>query len=239
MNIPIEVLQTLFDIQTIDMQVLQKNKQLQNIPERKTILECKAKRRIIEGKKEKVASMLNAAEVKFKKICDEDDILSEKQKKIQGEIEDVKGDFRSVEARTKELAGIEKRRSTLEGEMKTADAELEQVKKVMSQIENAIKLNDAAEKSASDVFVKAGVKIKSELSKLTNERAELTKDVPKDVMNLYTEVAKKTGGVALSKLSANNTCGACRSAIEKGRVLSMKTKGNVAKCPNCERILVL
>ena len=60
MNIPIEVLQTLFDIQTIDMQVLQKNKQLQSIPERKTILECKAKRRIIEGKKEKVALMLNA-----------------------------------------------------------------------------------------------------------------------------------------------------------------------------------
>ena len=57
-------------------------------------------------------------------------------------------------------------------------------------------------------------------------------------MKLYERTAAATAGVPLALL-VEERCGACRTPIEHGRVVDMRSQGNVATCPNCGRLLIL
>ena len=56
--------------------------------------------------------------------------------------------------------------------------------------------------------------------------------------SLVSRTAAATAGVPLALL-VEERCGACRTPIEHGRVVDMRSQGNVAVCPNCGRLLIL
>ncbi len=239
MHIESDVLATMLQMQALDIEAKRLDKQLEALPQRKTILEARAKRRAIQEKAEQVDAMLAKANQKLKKLSDEDDNLAEKQKKIQAEIDEVNGDFRSVSARTKELAGLAKRRETLEGELGTADAEIAKITGVKNQVEAALAKLDENEKAATAVFVEEGGKLKQQAATKRSEREKLAKKLPADVLKVYERTSGGTGGVPVAKLSDGEICGACRAAIDHGRIIDMKRSGNVGTCPNCTRLLIL
>ena len=239
MHIDSDVLETLLKMQQLEVQAHRTDKQLEALPQRKTILEARTKRRQIEEKAQQVDALLSAANQKLAKLTHEDDDLSEKQKKIQGEIDEVKGDFRSVQARTKELAGLTKRRETLEAEMSAADAEVTKITGVKTQIDTALTQLDKNEKVATESFIAEGGKLKAAAAATRAERDELAKGVPADVLKVFNRTAGGTGGVPLSKLTDAGTCSACRASIDNGRIIDMKAHGNVGTCPTCSRLLIL
>ncbi len=239
MHIESDVLATLLRMQQLDVQANRTEKELEALPQRKVILEARAKRRKIQEKDDQVRALSEKADEKLAKLTAEDDDLAQKQAKIQAEIDDVKGDFRSVQARTKELSGLSKRRETLEGEMSAADAEITKINAVKAQISSALEGLDAQEKAATEAFVAEGGKLKAQASGLRAEREEMARGVPADVLATFDRTGKATGGVPLSLLGENDTCGACRSAIDHGRIVDMRAHGNVGTCPNCGRLLVL
>ncbi len=229
---------TLLHMQELDMQVIRTNKELEGMPERKAILDSRVKQRSVAEKAEQVAALLSKAEAKLAKLVEEDDGLAERQAKIQAEIDEVKGDFRSVQSRTKELSGISKRRETLEGEMRAADGEVEKVRGVQAQIEAASQKLADAEAAATKVFVDKGGKLKARIASLEAERAQLSAEVDAEALRTYERTARATGGVPMALL-AEDKCGACRAAVDHGRVADMRRDGNVGTCPNCGRMLVL
>jgi uncharacterized protein len=239
MQIESDVLETLLEMQALDIEAKRLNKQLEALPQRKTILDARTKRRAIQGKAEQVEGLLQAANQKLKKLSDEDDGLAEKQSKIQAEIDEVKGDFRSVQARTKELAGITKRRETLEGELAAADAEIEKILGIKGQVDSALSKLDANEKAATELFVAEGGKLKQQAAAKRAEREQLSKEVPAEVLKVYERTAAGTGRVPLAKLTDEETCGACRAPIDHGRIVDMRGRGNIGTCPSCTRLLIL
>ena len=70
------------------------------------------------------------------------------------------------------------------------------------------------------------------------KRKAMAQRVPADDMKLYERTAAATAGVPLALL-VEERCGACRTPIEHGRVVDMRSQGNVATCPNCARLLIL
>ena len=238
MRIDSQDVATLLHMQEIDMQVIRTNKELEGMPERKKILDCRVRQRAVAEKAEQVEGLLAKAESKLTKLTDEDDGLAERQAKVQAEIDEVKGDFRSVQSRTKELSGIAKRRETLEEEMSSADAEVEKVRAVKAQIEAAAQKLADEEAAATKVFVEEGGKLKGRAAELKAERAGLASTVDAEALRVYERTARATGGVPMALL-ADDHCGACRCAIDHGRVSDMRRGGNVGTCPNCGRLLVL
>ncbi len=238
MRIDSDVLATLLHMQELDVQVIRTSKQLEDMPERKVILDAMARRRAVEQKSEQVEALAEKAEAKLARITEEDDGLAEKAQRVQAEIDEVKGDFRSVEARTKELSGILKRREALEEDMRAADAELEKINAVRNQVKAILAKIDESEQAAKSVFVEEGGKLKQHITGLQKQRADFAADVPADVLKLYERTSGATGGVPLALL-AEDRCGACRTPIDHGRIVDMRTQGNVGTCPNCGRMLVL
>ena len=184
-------------------------------------------------------AMASKAEAKLARVSGEDDELKEKAARIQAEIDEVKGDFRSVEARTKELSGVQKRREALEEDMRAIDAELEKINAVRAQIKAIDEQLDAAEQKAKATFVEEGGKLKQQVADVQKQRAGLAATVPADVLKIYERTSGATGGVPLALLGEGDCCGACRTPIDHGRIVDMRSQGNVGTCPNCGRMLIL
>ncbi len=106
-KLDIELLERL---QKIDLEISRLEKQLEELPQRKTILEARSKIASLETKQAQILSLMKDVKKKLTRINDEDASLAKKEKGVQAAIEAASGDFRGVEARTKELDGIFKRR---------------------------------------------------------------------------------------------------------------------------------
>ena len=110
MRIDSEVLTAFLHMQELDVQIIRAEKQLQELPERKAIADAMAKKRAVAAKAEQVEKLAAKAEDKLARITEEDDGLAGKARRIQDEIDQAQGDFRTVDARTKELTGVQERR---------------------------------------------------------------------------------------------------------------------------------
>ena len=227
MHVDTDDLATLLKMQHLDLEAMRDKKKLEELPQRAVILEARSKKKAIEQKRAQLDALHAKADAQLSRIDDEDRSLSEKQRQVQSEIDAVRGDYRGVEARTKELNGFAKRRNTLEADLTAVGDEL---------ISEAQHTRDEAEATAA--FVKEGGALKDALARIEAERAMLASSLPADLLDAYKKTAARTGGVAVGRLQGSN-CGVCRMAIEGGRLIDMKGQGNVAPCPQCGRLLIL
>ena len=238
MHVDTDDLATLLQMQHIDLEAMRARKQLEELPQRRIILDARTKREAVDQKRAQLEALHAEADAKLARITDEDASLAEKQSKVQGEIDGARGDYRAVEARTKELNGFAKRRNFLEGELTSVGEELAKIEAVQAQVAKALADIDSQEAAATQVFVKEGGALKDSLARLEAERASLAAALPKELFEAYAKTLSRTGGVAVARLQGAN-CGACRMGIEHGRLIDMRAQGNMAACPHCGRLLIL
>ena len=238
MRVDTDDLATLLKMQHIDLDIMRSSKKLQQLPQRTAILEARTKKRGIEDNRDPLAALHAEADARLARISEEDGLLVEKQRRVQEEIDASHGGYRDVEARSKELNGLAKRRNTLEGELSAVSDELSKIEGVQVQVAKMMSDLDKQEAQATESFVREGGALKQDLARLETERAHLSASLPEDLAALYEKTAARTGGVAVGRLQGGS-CGVCRMAIEGGRLIDMKAKGNVAPCPQCGRLLII
>lgn len=229
----------MLQIQQLDLQIVQTQKKLEAMPQRATIMNVRAKRRVIQTKQLSVNQMREVAEAKLAKIEQEDETLCQKAAKIQQDIEAAQGDYRNLGSRTKELEGVDKRRKTLEADLQAVGEEIARVDAVQAQVDAALGQLDATEAQATKVFVEKGTALRKEEAAYITQRDSLKAELAPDVCAAYEKASAHAGGVGIARLLDNGSCGACRSPLDHGRVLDLKRKGNVGICPHCQRLLVL
>ena len=117
----------LFELQRIDLEIKRLSKELDELPQRGIIVAARDKKTAIEAKSEQVAELKRATTKKITRIDDEDASLAKKEAGVQAAIDAAHGDFRNVEARTKELAGIVRRRATIAEDRAAVAAELDKI----------------------------------------------------------------------------------------------------------------
>ena len=135
MHVDTDDLATLLKMQHLDLEAMRDKKKLEELPQRAVILEARSKKKAIEQKRAQLDALHAKADAQLSRIDDEDRSLSEKQRQVQSEIDAVRGDYRGVEARTKELNGFAKRRNTLEADLTAVGDELAKIEGVQAQVE--------------------------------------------------------------------------------------------------------
>ncbi|WP_165053537.1 MULTISPECIES: zinc ribbon domain-containing protein [unclassified Adlercreutzia] len=228
----------LLQIQQIDLDILRLNKQLEELPQRAVIMEARKKREAVGGKRAQVDALKKDAAQRLSRISDEDASLAKKEAGTQAAIEAASGNYRNVEARTKELAGIAKRRAKLADDRAKASDELDKITQLETQVLHALSDIDAAEARAVESFKREGGALKMGVAKLEAERAELAGRMTPAVLRLYEKTAARTGGVAVGMLNGDR-CGVCRAAIEGGRLIELKAHAPLGTCPSCKRLLIV
>ena len=238
MHVDTDDLATLLKMQHLDLEALRVKKQLEELPQRAVILEARSKKKAIEQKRAQLDALHAKADAQLAHIDEEDASLAEKQRHVQGEIDAVRGDYRGVEARTKELNGFAKRRNALEVELTRLGEELAKIEGVQSQVSQALAEVDKQEAAAIVSFQREGGALQAEIARMSADREGMSAELSPELRDTYNRTASRTGGVAVGRLQGSN-CGVCRMAIEGGRLIDMKGQGNVAPCPQCGRLLIL
>lgn len=228
----------LLHIQQIDLDILRQKKQLDELPQRSLILDARKKRAAVKGKQEKVDALKKDIAKRLTRVSDEDASLAKKEAGTQAAINAAQGDYRNVQARTKELAGIAKRREALAEDRAKIDAELEKVSGLEAQVRRALEEIDAAEARAIESFQKEGGALKVKITQLEAKRASAAEAMNPQILKLYEKTAARAGGVAVGVLNGTQ-CGVCRANLEGGRLIELRSQAPLGTCPACKRLLIV
>ena len=238
MQVDYQELEALQNIQRIDLIILQTKKARGSLPQRIEVAKVRKKREEIAPKLDQVITMQTAKEAQVMQVEDEDRGLADKQQRTQEEIDAMSADYRAVESRSKDLAGIVKRRTTLAEQLDGLNGELAKIKAVREQVESALALCDRKEADLRASFEEEDNELVERIKSLVEERANIVQSVSPDLLKLYDKTAAKTGGVALGKLEEDR-CGVCRTAIDGGHLIQLKSQAPLGVCPNCKRLLIV
>lgn len=233
-----EDIEGLFELQRIDLEIMRLTKELDELPQRAIIMAARDKKAEIQAKGEKVAELKRATMKRITRIDDEDASLAKKEAGVQAAIDAAHGDFRNVEARTKELAGIVRRRGTIAEDRAAIQAELDKIGAMEAQIALAVEEISAKEQQAIDSFQKQGGELKLAIAKLEAARGPVEAKLDDDLARAYDRIVARSGGVAIGVLD-DSRCGVCRMPIESGRLIDLRSQAPLGICPACKRLLVI
>lgn len=231
-------LAALLEVQQIDLSIMQLNKQLDELPQRERILAARTKLEAIRAKLAQAEILRKEVSKKLTRIDDEDASLIKKENGVQAAIEAGGGDFRNVEARTKELEGICRRRATLEESRQTVRAELDKLSGLEDSANKAIDEVSAVEKDQIASFQKEGGDIKARIAEGMRKREALFAQMTPEIAEEYAKTAERLGSVAVGELDGAK-CGVCRATIDSGRLIELKAHAPIGVCPNCKRMLII
>ena len=238
MQVEYQDLETLLEIQRIDLEAMQAKKKRVELPQRIEVMRLRKKRGEIQAKLDQVYELRKRADAEMTIIEDEDRALAEKQERAQELIDAAGSDYRKVESHSKEMAGIAKRRETLAEKRVEVQAQIDKIKGVSDQLEAAIAASEAEEARLRASFEGEDGQLAERIRELTARREELVAQIDPDLVKLYKKTADKTGGVAVGKLE-EEFCGICRTHIEGGRLIELRASAPLGTCPNCKRLLVI
>ncbi len=233
-----EDIENLFELQRIDLEIKRLTKQLDELPQRTIIMKAREKKAAIAAQQEKVAELSRATSRKLARIDDEDASLAKKEAGVQAAIDAARGDFRNVEARTKELAGIVRRRGTIAEDREKVVAELEKVRAIEDQIASALEEVGAKEQQAIEVFQKRGGELKQSIAELQSQRNQVKSRLDAEMSRAFDRVSARAGGVVIGVLDEAR-CGVCHAPIESGRLIDLRAQAPLGVCPACKRLLVI
>lgn len=233
-----EDIENLFEMQRIDLEMKRLNKELDGLPQRAIIVAARDKKAALSAQAEKVSDLKRATTRKLTRIDDEDASLAKKEAGVQAAIDAAHGDFRNVEARTKELAGIVRRRGTIAEDRAAVAAELDKINGMESQVVAALESLGAKEQEAIESFQKQGGDLKLAVAKLEAQRNQVKSRIDEDLASAYERVAARSGGVAIGSLDGSR-CGVCRVTIDGGRLIDLRSQAPLGTCPSCKRLLII
>ena len=228
----------LLEMQQIDLEIIRLNKELANLPQRKVIVTLREKKRTVTEKSERVAAMKKDVNARLSRVSDEDDSLAAKQRAAQEAIDNTHGDYRNIEARTKEMNGYAKRRATLEGDIEKLSAELAKIEEIEAQAALLLESVTEQESQACDSFQKQGRTLQNEIAVKRAQKEKLSRALPSELASAYEKTAARAGGVAIGRLT-DGKCGACRATIDGGRLIDLKSQAPLGICPACKRLLII
>lgn len=238
MQVRNEDLAALLQLQHDDLELVRAQKKLDELPQRRQILALREKKKAIEEKQVAVAEMHREADHELTRISDEDKRLLEKLTKVQEKINEAQGDYRAVEAHTKELGGIAKRRNTIEAEMDTLANKISEIDKVQQQVTDALLQVDSKEAESITSFQQEGGALTNQIASLKAQRNSIASAMEPALLTRYEEKLKRLGGVAVARL-LNNSCSVCRNSLDEGKLLQVKAEAPLSECPSCKRMLVV
>ena len=238
MQVRHEDLNKLLELQKVDVEALQSKKKLEELPQRRLILELRKKKAVVQEKIDQVAQLKKDKELSISRIVAEDERLALKQKEVQKAIDEAKGDYRNLEARTKELDGHTRRRGVLEEQLEQADAELAKITAAEKQVCQALDALNAQEEAAVRSFQEEGGVLQRSVAQLQARAASLEEELPQELLARYRKVAKRCGGVAVGVLG-DGKCGVCRTPIDDARMSAIRAQAPLGECPHCKRLLIV
>jgi hypothetical protein len=228
---------SLLELQTLDIELLRSAKKLDELPEKRAILEIRAKQRdvgALRGKADLLVSKLNRD---LKAHQDEIAMLTEKIDAEQAKVM-ATTDHRAVASITREMDGLKRRRDKVEMESLQLMERIDKAKAQTVTIDEALTQLAGKEADLIAQFKSVGGALQAHVAKQEAKRSKVAKSLPAELLKRYETSRESKGGVGVGELEGD-ACTACRMVLPAERVRELVGGPEIGTCPQCRRLIVV
>ncbi len=227
----------LLELQALDLEILRAKKRLEELPEKRAILEVRAKQRDVTELRRKAEVLVGKLTADLKAHQDEISMLSEKIDAEQAKVMQTT-DHRQVTSITREMDGLRRRRDKVEMESLQLMERIEKAKAQEVTIDTA--LEQLAEKESASVerFKVVGGALQREISECEQKREVVSASISPALVERYEAARASKGGMGVGRLEGT-TCSACRMTLPAERIGELEAGEDVGVCPQCRRLIVV
>ena len=227
----------LLELQRLDLEILRAKKRLEELPEKRAILEIRHKQRDVNNLRHKADVLLGKLRSDLKAHQDEIEMLTSKLDAEQIKIM-ATTDHRAVTSLTREMDGLRRRRDKMEMESLQLMERIDKASMQMATIDSA--LNQLAEKDAAavDLFRAVGGALQNDIASCEAQRAGVAASIDLATVSRYDALRESKGGVGVGQ-PEGDSCSACRMSLPVERLGELVAGPDVSICPQCRRLLVV
>lgn len=227
----------LLRLQALDLEILRANKRLDELPEKRAILEVRAKLREIGGMREKAEMLLRKLESELKARQDEISLLTDKIAAEQTKVMETT-DHRAVQSITREMDGLRRRVDKLEMESLQYMERIDKARAQVATIDDALGKLGGKEEQLIARFRAVGGAVQDEIAQLEGKRQGIAAALTPATLKAYEHAREAKGGVGVGRLE-DGTCSACRMSLAAAKVSALTSGPDVGICPECKRLIVV
>ncbi len=223
----------------VDMEIQRLERQLDELPQKRAILELRRKIKDIEALSEKAAAYIEQADRVVKRLEDETAslgarIAAEQEKATSGSVTDHK-ELTNI---AREIDAMNRQRAKKETEILEALERVESGRAKAAEIDAALAKARHREQQLISEFQARGGELTHAIEDMRRKRQALASAISAELLGRYEETRAAKHGIGLGVLHGT-MCSVCRIDLPKARLDTLRAAGPVATCPNCHRILIV
>lgn len=227
----------LLELQAVDLDILRATKRLEELPEKRAILEARAKQREVQTLHRKAEVLVRKLDAEIKARADEVAMIATKLAAEQAKVM-ATTDHRAVQSITREMDGLRRRTDKLEMEELQFAERADKARGQIAAIEEHLEKLAVKEGELVERFKTVGSAVQKEITGLEARRAALVKRMPQPLVEKYESVRAAKSGVGVGKLE-DDRCSACRMDLPSERLHELQHGPDVGVCPQCRRLIVV
>lgn len=229
----------LLALQECDLDIRRASKELDEMPEKRAILETRHKVAEVQELRDKAEELVHRLDRAITANNDEVAIVDEKIAAVQttldsGQVTNPK----EVHNLSREMDALKRREDKLDNETITLMERAEKAREQVAKVDSALDRLAAREQELIAHYREKGGEVQARLEAQKKNRAELAASLGDDLLSRYEAAAAAKGGIGAARL-LDVACSACRVELPAERVRELRAGPDIAVCPNCRRLLVV
>ena len=229
----------LLALQTCDLEIRRAAKLLDELPEKRAILETRRKAEEVRSLKGKAEEVVHRLERSITANTDEVAALDDKIAGVQrtldsGQVTNPK----EVHNLSREMDALKRRKDKLDNDTIALMERLEHAKEQVAKVDAALDRLAARETELIAAYQTKGGEVQSDLDVHKHQRAALAAALGEELLSRYETTAAAKGGIGAAKL-LDVACSACRVELPAERLRELREGPDIGLCPNCRRLLVV
>jgi uncharacterized protein len=228
---------SLLELQALDLEILRSAKKLDELPEKRAILQIRAKQRDVQALRGKADLLVSKLNRDLKAHQDEIATLTDKIDTEQTKVM-ATTDHRAVASITREMDGLKRRRDKVEMESLQLMERIDKAKAQTVTIDEALTQIAVKEGDLIAQFKSVGGALQTHVAQQEAKRSKVASSLAAELLKRYETSRESKGGVGVGELEGD-ACTACRMVLPAERVRALVGGPEIGTCPQCRRLIVV
>jgi uncharacterized protein len=227
----------LLELQRLDLDIFHAKKNLDELPEKRAILDLRHKIRDVAALRGKADLLIRKLQAELKAQQDEIETLTGKIDEEQAKVM-ATSDHRQVASLTREMDGLRRRKDKLEMQSLGVMERVQKATEQAATIDAALEQLTAKERAAIEEFKTVGGALQAEIVDLEAEREKVAAKLNVELLGEYEAIREAKSGLGVGRLEGE-MCSACHMSLPAERVNDLRSGPDISVCPQCHRLIVV
>lgn len=229
----------LLELQDVDLAIARAERALDELPEKKAILDVRAKQREVRALAGKADLLVSKIEAEIKRTQDDTDMIQAKAEEEQAKLmTGTVTDHKQVQHISREIDALRRRKDKLEMDTLKLMERLEKAQGQKETVERALVQLAEREEHLVERFREHGGELQSTIAENTAKREALAASLDPDLLERYLSLREMKAGIGVGRLEGTS-CTACRMQLPAESVAALLAGEDIGVCSHCHRLIVV